>query len=105
MEAREEKLLRARASFRNEGSPKNFYQGRREQNKIDEKESEKTVKDNRGILFGIRIFVSIFILLLFILADMSKNNSISEILEKSFAQIQKNELNVEKYSALFGEMW
>ena len=105
MEAREEKLLRARASFRNEGSPKNFYQGRREQNKIDEKESEKTVKDNRGILFGIRIFVSMVILLLFILADMSKDNSISEISEKSFAEIRKNELNLESYSALFSKLW
>lgn len=105
MEAREEKLLRARASFRNEGSPKNFYEGRRERTKTEEQEVEKRVKDNRGKFLAIRIFLSIAILLLYIWADMSKNNSISEISKKSFAEIQKNELNVEKYSALFGKMW
>ena len=105
MEAREEKLLRARASFRNEGSPKNFYEGRKEQTKKEEKEFVKTAKDNRGMFFGIRIFVSMVILLLFILADMSKDNSICEISEKSFAEIRKNELNLESYSALFSKLW
>lgn len=105
MEAREEKLLRARASFQNEGSPKNFYTGRREWTKTEEQESQKTVKDSRGMFFGIRILISIVFLLLFIWGDMSKNNSISEISEKSFTEIQKNSFDMEKYSALFSKMW
>lgn len=105
MEAREEKLLRARASFRNEGGPNNFYERRAERVKTGEEDNEKDRKDSRKIFLGARILISILLLVLFILADMSKNNEVGKLSEKIFAETQKNELNVEKYSALIGEMW
>ena len=52
MEAREEKLMRARASFRNEGSPKTFLEGGRGRIKAQEKESETAEKASGECLSG-----------------------------------------------------
>lgn len=105
MEAREEKLMRARASFRNEGSPKTFSEGGRGRIKAQEKESETAEKSFRGVSFGVRVLISIVLLALFVLADTSNNARITQISDKSFAKIQKNEINVEKYSALISKLW
>lgn len=95
MEAREEKLLMARASFRNEGSPKHF-QG----------EEKKTEIKNRGkSMFLLRLVTALLLFGAFVYSDYSEVSKINEISRKSFEEIQKDEINIEKYSALFGRMW
>lgn len=96
MEAREEKLLRARASFQSEGSPKNLY---------CEKNEESITRKYRGVFLTVRILISCILLALFIYTDLSKNVEMNKISKKSFVEIRKNEINIEKYSALISQMW
>lgn len=95
MEAREEKLLMARASFENEGSLKYFG---------EEKEREEDKKRGKN-MFLLRLIAAMILFGVFVYGDSSKNPQFSEISRKSFEGIQKSEINVEKYSAFIGRMW
>ena len=95
MEAREEKLLLARASFKNEGSPKYF----REENKKEESQGKGKT------MFLIRLAAACLLFAAFVYGDYSSVSKMNEISQKSFQEIQKNEINIEKYSALLGRMW
>lgn len=95
MEVREEKLLMARASFENEGSLKYF-----------EPQSEKEQEQKKGkSSFVIRLVVAVLLFGVFVYGDSSNMSELNEISRKSYDGIQKSEINVEKYSALFGRMW
>lgn len=95
MEAREEKLLMARASFRNEGSPKCF---RTEEKKVE--------TQNRGKgMFLLRLIVALLLFGAFVYSDDSNISKINEISHKSFEEIRKEQINIEKYSAILGKMW
>lgn len=95
MEAREEKLLMARASFKNEGSPKYFQ---------EEKKKEETQGKGKN-MFVLRLVVAFVLFGAFVYSDYSGVSKINEISRKSMEEIQKNEINIEKYSALLGQMW
>lgn len=95
MEAREEKLLLARASFKNEGSPKYFR---------EEKKKEETAGKGKN-MFVLRLIVAFMLFGAFVYSDYSDVSKISEISRKSFQEIQKNEINIKKYSAFLGQMW
>lgn len=97
MEAREEKLLMARASFQNEGSPKYFRE--------EKKKEENYGKGKSRYLFLLRFTIAALIFGIFVYGDRCGMSKFNEISKKSFARIQKNEINIEKYSALFGQMW
>ncbi len=95
MEAREEKLLMARASFGNEGSLKYFAENK------EKEEGERRGKSG----FIIRLVVALLLFGTFVYGDTSNMSELNEISRKSYDGIQKSEINVEKYSALFGRMW
>lgn len=95
MGAREEKLLMARASFENEGSLKYFSENK------EKEEGQWRGKSS----FIIRFVVALLLFGVFVYGDCSDVSKINEISQKSYDEIQKSEINVEKCSALFGRMW
>lgn len=95
MEAREEKLLLARASFRNEGSL-NYFEPQREK--------KQELKRGKG-MFLFRGLVALILFGVFAYGDSTNTRELNEISRKSYALIQKSEINVEKYSALISRIW
>ncbi len=95
MEAREEKLLLARASFKTEGSPKYFR---------EEKKKEETQGKGKT-MFVLRLAVACLLFGVFVYSDDSEVSKINEMSRISLEEIQRNEINIEKYSALLGRMW
>lgn len=95
MEAREEKLLMARASFKNEGSPKRFR----------EEKKELEVQSRGKSMFLLRLVAALVLFGMFVYSDYSGVSKINEISHKSFEEIRKEQINIEKYSAILGKMW
>ena len=93
MEGREEKMLRARASFQNEGS-------------FCLLETKKEESQNKGKnLFLVRGLIAFVLFGVFVYGDVTEHTELNEISRKSYALIQKSEINIKKYSAFISRLW
>ena len=99
MEARREKMIQARASFREQGNLKLISKEKKMSSPGKEKQS------NRHIFLIVRCFMAIILFILYIYGISGKTEKMNELSRKSFKEIQKNEKYIEKCSAFFGDMW
>lgn len=101
MEARSEKLMQARASFGEQGSP-SLYHSHEKTTKASRHLSEKKIQH---ISLIIRFLIAASLFLLYIYAMEYDVSEMNEIAQKSCEEIKKNEIIIEKCSAELGKIW
>ncbi|MDE6312561.1 MAG: hypothetical protein K2M46_02915 [Lachnospiraceae bacterium] len=101
MEARREKLMQARASFGNQGSP-SLYRSPEKTTKVSQDLTEKKIQH---ISLIIRLLIAASLFLLYIYAMEYDVSEMNEIAQKSCEEIKKNEIIIEKCSAELGKIW
>lgn len=101
MEARKEKLMQARASFQSQGSSFSYPVSGKQQ-ASDDKGGKR---EFRYISLMIRAFMAVGLFIIYIYAMKMDASKWNEFARKSNAEIQKNQIIIEKCSKELGKIW